>query len=138
MMVNATFLEFLEYKMDELTGAKLESIFPIASRVFYQTYFFPLLKLQGKVEEIYFSLRTKQGNDIPMLVNGTRQQRAGSFANNCIFIPIKQRIRYEEEIIKAKKITESALLTQKQAEENMRATLAAKTTLLQEVHHRVK
>ncbi|MTJ46759.1 PAS domain-containing protein, partial [Dolichospermum sp. UHCC 0259] len=98
VIVNATLLELLGYKLDELLGRKIELILPIAGRIFYQTHFFPLLKLHGKTEEIYFSLRSKQGNNIPILVNATRQQNAGSFVNNCIFIAIHQRIQYEDEL----------------------------------------
>jgi phosphoserine phosphatase RsbU/P len=116
VMANATLQELLGYKPDELRGRKIESILPIASRIFYQTHFFPLLKLHGKAEEIYFSLRSKQGSDIPMLVNGVRQEKAGNLLNNCIFMPIHQRIQYEDEILQAKKIAEVALAAQKQAE----------------------
>ncbi|MDP5016420.1 MAG: PAS domain S-box protein, partial [Dolichospermum sp.] len=108
VMVNATLLELLGQELDELWGKKIELILPIASRIFYQTHFFPLLKMHGKAEEIYFSLKSKQGNHIPVLVNGMRREKAGSFINECIFIPIHQRIQYEDEILKAKKVAEAA------------------------------
>jgi phosphoserine phosphatase RsbU/P len=116
VMINATLLELLGYKLDELSGQKIESILPIASHIFYQTHFFPLLKLHGKTEEIYFSLRSKQGNHIPILVNAARRKNADSFVNNCIFIPIHQRIQYEDELLQAKKMAESAICAQNQAE----------------------
>jgi hypothetical protein len=81
-------------------------ILPIASRIFYQTHFFPLLKLHGKIEEIYFSLRAKEGHDIPMLINASRRCEGEEFVYDCIFIPILQRIKYEDEILKAKKAAE--------------------------------
>ncbi|MEE3716335.1 GAF domain-containing protein [Tumidithrix elongata RA019] len=115
-LVNLTLSELLGYPRDFLAGKMLDVILPIASRIFYQTHFFPLLKLHGKVEEIYFSLRAKSGNDIPMLINAERRQQGETFVNNCIFIPIRQRIQYEDEILKAKKAAEAAALAQKQAE----------------------
>ncbi|WP_414552217.1 diguanylate cyclase domain-containing protein [Anabaena sp. CCY 0017] len=116
VMVNTTLLELLGYEADGLRGQKIESILPIASRIFYQTHFFPILKLHGKAEEIYFSLRSKQGNNIPILVNAVRRENAGSFINHCIFIPIHQRIQYEDELLQAKKVAEAAIRAQKQAE----------------------
>ncbi|HEY9881924.1 MAG TPA: diguanylate cyclase [Leptolyngbyaceae cyanobacterium] len=137
VLINATLLELLGMALNEVCGRKIECLLPIASRIFYQTHFFPLLKLHGKAEEVYFSLRSKQGESIPMLVNGTRKEKAGEFVNDCIFIPIKQRIQYEDEILKAKKTAEAAILAQQQAEkiilqQTEREILLRKTT--QRIH----
>ncbi|MCT7948539.1 diguanylate cyclase [Ancylothrix sp. C2] len=115
-MINATLLELLGYELEDLRGRKIETILPIASRIFYQTHFFPILKLHGKAEEIYFSLRSKHGKDVPILVNAVRREKAGRCVNNCILIPIHQRIQYEDELLKAKKTAEIAISAQKQVE----------------------
>lgn len=104
--VNATLLRLLAH--EELRGRHVETILPVASRIFYQTHFFPLLKLRGEVEEIYFSLRTASGEDLPVLVNAARKRRAGSLFNDCIIIPMRQRSRYEDEILEAKREAEEA------------------------------
>ena len=135
--VNFTLSELLEYPPDYLSGKIIDSILPIASRIFYQTHFFPLLKLHGKIEEIYFSLRAKQGNDIPMLINAVRRIQGESFVNNCIFIPIRQRIQFEDEILKAKKIAEAACLAQKQAEIALRQQYD-RLILLGEITQRIR
>jgi len=137
LMVNATLLQLLGRETDELRGQKMESILPIASRIFCQTHFFPLLKLHGKVEEIYFSLRSKQGSDIPMLINAVRREKGGSFVNDCILLCIRQRILYEGEIIKAKKAAEAATLAQKQAEMALRQQYN-KAILLQEITQHIR
>jgi signal transduction histidine kinase len=135
--VNFTLSELLEYPPDYLSGKIIDSILPIASRIFYQTHFFPLLKLHGKLEEIYFSLRAKQGNDIPMLINAVRRIQGESFVNNCIFIPIRQRIQFEDEILKAKKVAEAACLAQKQAEIALRQQYD-RLILLGEITQRIR
>lgn len=132
VLVNTTLLKLLSQELEDLEGKNITSILPIASRIFYQTHFFPLLKVQGRVEEVYFSLRSKQGQDIPMLINAVRQERSGIIVNNCIFIPINQRIQYETEILKAKKAAESAIQSQKQAEEELRQ-LYAQALLLRNI-----
>ena len=121
VLANFTLSQLLGYEANSLLGKKFETILPIASRIFYQTHFFPILKLHNKAEEIYFSLRAKDGTDIPMLINASRRSQGEAFVNDCIFIPIRQRIQYEDEILKAKKAAEAATLAQKQAEVALRS-----------------
>jgi diguanylate cyclase (GGDEF)-like protein/PAS domain S-box-containing protein len=120
LMVNATLLELLGYELNELLGKKIELILPISSRIFYQTHFLPLLNLHGKAEEIYFSIKSKSGNDIPMLVNGVCRREAKEVINHCIFVPIRKRIQYEDEILQAKKTAITAIFAQKKAEISLR------------------
>jgi PAS domain S-box-containing protein len=108
LMINATLLDSLRYAEDELRGRHVESLLPVASRIFYQTHFFPLLKLHGKVEEIYLSLRAKSGEEVPVLINAVRRERGGVAANDCILVQIRQRNQYEDEILRAKKVAEEA------------------------------
>jgi signal transduction histidine kinase len=110
MLVNATLLGLLEREAEELSGRHIESILSIGGRVFYQTHFFPLLKMHGKAEEIYFSLRSASGGDVPVLASAVRLERDGTMVNECVFIPIRQRSRYEDEILLAKKAAEAANL----------------------------
>jgi signal transduction histidine kinase/ActR/RegA family two-component response regulator len=105
---NATLLRLLEYERDEFLRLHIEKIFSVAGRIFYQTHFFPLLKIKNQVEEIYLSLRSKSGADIPVLVNATRRSGGERFFNDCVFMPMRQRNQYEDEILKAKKLAEEA------------------------------
>lgn len=123
--VNATMSKLLEYEPHQLEGVSIASILTVASRVFYQTHFFPLLKLRKKVEEIYLSLRSQHGNDVPMLVNAVRQERANCFVNDCIFVPIHQRIQYEDELLKAKRTAEAATIAQNKANVALKEAQAA-------------
>ena len=107
--VNATLLALLGYEREELSGLHVEKIFPAAGRIFYQTHFFPLLKLKEKVEEIYLDLRSKTGESIPVLVNAARRERGGALFYDCIFVPMRQRNQYEDEILRAKKEAEAAV-----------------------------
>ena len=106
--INATLVEWLGHEPGELEGRHVESIFPIAGRIFYQTHFFPLLKLHGSAEEIYFPLRCRNGNDLPVLVNAACRKRDGLMVNDCAILPMRQRRRMEDEILQARKAAESA------------------------------
>lgn len=108
--VNDTLLVLLGYEREELLETHIEKIFSVAGRIFYQTHFFPLLKLKSKVEEIYLDLKSKSGINTPVLVNAVRHERGGELFNDCVFVPMRQRSQYEDELLLAKKEAESALI----------------------------
>lgn len=108
LSANRTLAELLEYQAGDLEGKRLESILTVAARIFYQTHVFPLLKLHSKVEEVYISLKSKGGSEVPVLINAARSERSSSSVNVCVLIPIHNRNEYEDEILQAKKLAEDA------------------------------
>jgi PAS domain S-box-containing protein len=108
LLINATLLGWLGYEPAELRGRHIDSVLPVASRIFYQTHFFPLLKLHGKAEEVYFTLRGKGGTEAPVLANAARRERGGIFVNDCVLMQIRQRNQYEDELLQARKLAEEA------------------------------
>ena len=66
------------------------------------------MKLHGKVDEIYLSLRSADGTEVPVLMNAVRRENDGSAVIECVLMPILQRGRYEDEILLAKKTAEEA------------------------------
>src|SRR5687768_1570998 len=113
-LANETLARMLEYADGELVGLPVDRILPVASRIFYQTHFFPLLKLHGKVVEVYMTFRSKDGRDLPMLVNAVRRKRGGNPVNDCILVHMKERSEYEDEILRAKKAAEEAISSKDQ------------------------
>lgn len=107
---NESLCRALGYGADELTGSKLESIFTLSTRIFQQTHFFPLLKLKGHAEEIYITLRCKNDDELPVLINAARKESNGSTLLHFAGIAVNKRKKFEDEIIAAKKTAESALL----------------------------
>jgi anti-anti-sigma regulatory factor len=108
LRVNATLLSWLGHEEGVLLGRHVEAVLPAAGRIFYQTHFFPLLKLHGRAEEIYLSLRSAAGDDLPVLANAARRERGGAAVNDCVFVPMRQRRRFEDELLAAKKEAEEA------------------------------
>jgi anti-anti-sigma regulatory factor len=106
--VNATLLNWIGRDAGDLTGRHVETILPPGGRIFYQTHFFPLLKLHGRAEEIYLSLRGTDGGEVPVLANAVRRERGGAVVNDCVFVPMRQRRRFEDEILAAKREAEEA------------------------------
>jgi len=123
LLVNATLANLLGYAPGDLPGQSMDVLLTPGSRVFHQTHFFPLLKMQGKVDELYLSLRSKQGEDIPVLTNAVRRERAGAVVNDCIVVPMYQRRRYEDELLHAKKTAEQATTQLAEANRQLAGTL---------------
>jgi len=108
LKVNRTLLGWLGRAAAEVLGSHFETVLPPGGRIFYQTHFFPLLKLHGRAEEVYFSLRSAAGSDVPVLANAARAERDGAAVNDCVFVPMRQRRRFEDEILSAKREAEEA------------------------------
>jgi len=106
--VNATLAEMLGYTRVELEGWHLQKILAPGARVFYHTHVFPLLKMHGLVEEIYVALRTKGGDDVPVLLNASRRERGGTLLNECVLVRMLQRNRFEDELLQARRTAEEA------------------------------
>jgi sigma-B regulation protein RsbU (phosphoserine phosphatase) len=77
--------------------------------MFYQTHLFPLIRMHGKAEEIFLSLRSRSGESIPVLLNAVRKEREGVALNQCALIPVRNRGKYEDELLAAKRVAEEAL-----------------------------
>jgi PAS domain S-box-containing protein len=104
--VNATLLEMLGQERDELVGHHVERILTVGSRIFYQTHWFPLLRLHGRAEEIFLMLRSREGEEIGTLVNAVRRERGGGVAYDCVLMRVRERQKYEEELLRARRAAE--------------------------------
>lgn len=106
--VSNTLCTTLGYEAHELIGQKADNFFTISTRIFNQTHLLPLLKMQGYVNEIFITLKAKNNNVVPLLINATTQQQ---LPNNIIVsgILVENRKKYEDELIAAKQAAENAL-----------------------------
>jgi phosphoserine phosphatase RsbU/P len=107
--VNATLCSWLGYNKEELQGKNVEFIFTLPTRIFYQTHFFPLLKMQEHAEELFISLLTKDKQHLPVLLNAKRQQVGLKWFNTCAFIVVHNRKKFEDELVAARHAAEKAL-----------------------------
>lgn len=107
-VINSTLLAMLGYERAEVEAQHIQKLFSTGSKIFYQTHFFPLLKMHGAVEEIYLSLRAKSGEEIPVLVYASRREGEGRVSNDCVVGRIRQRAKLEDELVKARKTAERA------------------------------
>ncbi|HKR64200.1 MAG TPA: HAMP domain-containing sensor histidine kinase [Thermoanaerobaculia bacterium] len=108
LLVNQCFADLLDSTRDELVGRNIQLLLTPGNRVFYQTHFFPLLRLQGRADEIYLTLRRSDGEDVPVLVNAVMYERDGAIVVDCMMMRIHQRKLYEDAILQAKRAAEEA------------------------------
>jgi sigma-B regulation protein RsbU (phosphoserine phosphatase) len=132
--VNETICEKLGYTRDELVGSKAETIFTIATRIFQQTHFFPLLKMHGSAEEIFLTLLAKDKQQLPVLISASRSIVEGEAVTVYFGIVVHNRKKFEDELIAAKKSAEAALNENKELIEARRQLQHHLEQLDQQVH----
>ena len=123
LSINHTLLKILDYTQIPLKGQHVNSILTVPARLFFQFYFFPLIKLEQQVEEMYISLMSSNGEEIPVLINALQKKGKETTVLECILIPIRKRNEYENELLLAKKETEAALKAKDQANAKLEAIL---------------
>ena len=122
LSINRTLLKILDYTEDQLKGQHFNSLLTVPARLFVQFYFFPLIKLDHQVEEMYISLKSSKGEEIPVLINALQRIKEET-AVECVLIPMRKRSEYENELLLAKKETEEALKAKDIANAELEATL---------------
>jgi sigma-B regulation protein RsbU (phosphoserine phosphatase) len=118
---NQTLCRWTGYAPDELIGKRLHDFLNIAGRIFYETHFAPLLRMQGFFNEVALDLIKKDGETFPVLVNATERTNADGklqFIRLTVFNATDRR-RYERELLKARDELKvlAATLEQRVAEE---------------------
>lgn len=106
--VNTTLLERLGYSREELMGHPVESILSVGARIFYQTHFFPLVKLHGRAQEVFMLLSSREGEDVGMLCNAVRRQRGGVDVTDCVFMEVQERRKFEDALLEARQAADRA------------------------------
>jgi PAS domain S-box-containing protein len=107
--VNHTFLEWTGATRDVLLGGtKFQALLTVGSRIYYETHYAPLLRMQGFVNEIAFEMIRGDERILPVLVN-SRQRRDGDgtpLFNRITLFDSTDRRRYEQELLLARRKAE--------------------------------
>ena len=106
--VNDRLLEVLGYRRDEIEGRHVETLMNVGSRIFFQTHLFPLIAMKGNAEEIFLLLKSSRGEDVGFLLNAARHIRDGKTVNDCALMRVQERRKFEDALVRAKKVAEAA------------------------------
>ena len=101
LAMNQTLHEWLGV---ENAPAHMHDLLTIPSRIYFQTYFSPSIKMHGKINEMYLTLKTKS-EQIPVLMNTVERNEQ----YECVFVQMKVRDEYENELLLAKRNAERVL-----------------------------
>jgi PAS domain S-box-containing protein len=126
--VNSTLAKWLGREPRELVGRRFPDLLNIAGKIYYETHFAPLLRMQGAFHEVALDLVRADGSLLPVLVNAVERQDANGsvrFIRITVFNASDRR-RYEQELLKARRTAEdaSAELRKLNAELEMRVAAA--------------
>jgi sigma-B regulation protein RsbU (phosphoserine phosphatase) len=116
LRANDTLCKWLGYGVDELVASKrFPQLLTVGCRIFHQTHWMPLLQMQGSVAEVQLDLLTKDGRELPMLVNAALRQGEPPVHFVSLFVA-KDRRSYERELLLARRRAEDALERERKAQ----------------------
>lgn len=107
--VNATLLNWLGYGRADLVGRKqFSDLLTVGGRLYHETHFAPLLRMQGEISGIALELKAADGSRLPVLVTST--VKAGNDGEPLLIrttvFDARDRRAYEEELLRARKESE--------------------------------
>ncbi|MDZ4111964.1 MAG: ATP-binding protein [Brevundimonas sp.] len=107
--VNATLGEWLGMEASALLGRKFQDLLNIAGKVYFETHFAPLLRMQGFFNEVALDLVAADGSKVPVLVNAVERRRDdGSPAGMRVAIfNASDRRLYESQLLEARRRADS-------------------------------
>lgn len=118
---NRTFCSWIGTAPAELAGKRLQELLTMGGRIFHQTHWAPLMKMQGSVAEVKLDMLHRDGHAVTMLLNGVRREHPGGVFYELALFSTVERDRYERELLSARK----------RAEELLQEKIAAQTALQQ-------
>ncbi|RYG23930.1 hypothetical protein EON82_12455 [bacterium] len=136
-LLNGTLLDTNEALRDlvkipaDASPSNLSEILSLPARIFCQTHVFPLLQAQGAVEEIYLDLRSAESENVPVMMNARLVEEGGQKLVRAVFLAMRRRSLYEDEILRARRDAQSA-------QERLQIHTAELEALRQELETRVE
>ena len=105
---NATLGRMIGRDVASLAGLHVDGLLTAASRIFYQTHVFPMMKLEGQVTEIHLALCGADDAQVPVMFNAVRRADVSPPRSDCVLVPMRQRHEFEAELIAARRAAEDA------------------------------
>jgi PAS domain S-box-containing protein len=110
--VNRTLTDWLGYSPEELTsGKRFVDVLTIGGKIFYETHFSLLLRMQKAVDEIALDLVCKDGRVLPTLINARQKRNAENepILNRFTVFNASERRLYERQLLAARDLFRTTL-----------------------------
>lgn len=102
--VNQTFLDWTGHERETVLGARLQDLLTPGGRIYHETHYAPLLRMQGEVREIAVEIIRSDGSRLPALLNSVLALDAAgepALVRTTIFDATDRR-EYERELQRAR------------------------------------
>lgn len=109
--VNQTFLTWTGFGREDLVGRKrLRDLLTAGGRIFYETHYAPLLRMQGQVREIALDVVCADGRRLPVLLSSTLRLDAAAqpLLSRTTVFNATDRKEYERELLRERQRAEQA------------------------------
>jgi sigma-B regulation protein RsbU (phosphoserine phosphatase) len=117
---NATFCRWAGVTESDLVGQRrLQDMFTMGARIFHQTHWAPLLRMQGSVAEIKVDIVHADGTRIPLLMNAVRRTHDSGVQHEVAVFIAKDRAKYESELLRARQQAEDSLASERAAQASL-------------------
>ncbi|GAB3110857.1 SpoIIE family protein phosphatase [Streptomyces calidiresistens] len=118
--INSTLLGWLGLTREEVVGRmRFSDLLTVGGRLYHETHFAPLLRMQGEVSGIALELRRADGGRLPVLVTST--VKTGTDGQHLLIrttvFDASERRAYENELLRARREAEEAAETAERARE---------------------
>lgn len=102
--VNRTLLEWTGHSRDAVVGSPFTDLLSPGARIYHETHYAPLLRMQEAVREIALEIVRADGSRLPVLVNSTlRKDATGTpIAIRTTVFDATDRREYERELLRAR------------------------------------
>jgi len=107
---NKTLSSWIEIPPEQLLGKKLRDLLNVAGRMFYETHFAPLLRMQGYFYEVALDLVCGNGSKLAILANAIEKRDENDellFTRITLFQATERR-KYERDLVSARAASDAA------------------------------
>ncbi|MFP5285308.1 MAG: histidine kinase dimerization/phospho-acceptor domain-containing protein, partial [Thermoanaerobaculia bacterium] len=109
--VNQTFLDWTGHRRDDLVGRKrFQDLLTAGGRIFHETHYAPLLRMQGAVREIAVDIVRAGGGRLPALINSVLKKDGDGrpLLTRTTVFNATDRKEYERELLRERQRAEQA------------------------------
>lgn len=123
---NGTFVGWMETSSSEIVGKRLTDLLNVAGRIYFETHFAPLIRMQGHFKEVALEFVSKSGARLSTLAAATgRRDESGTLKEILLTVfNSSDRRRYERELLDAKAAADAGAVQLR----DLNATLEARIT----------
>ncbi len=125
--INRTFCGWIGHLAGDLIGRRrFQELLTMGGRIFHQTHWAPLLRMQGSISEVKLEVLHSDGSTIPMVLNAIRHAEHGVMVHEIAAYVAHDRDKYERELVQSRRRLEVlvAEATRLQADAKDRANFA--------------